>query len=217
MNQTLIAPSVLAADFGQLSNEIKAVAKDGADWIHLDVMDGSFVPPITFGANVVEVAKKASNLPLDVHLMIKEPEKHIAAFRAAGADMITIHWEACAHVHRILQSIRESGAKAGLALNPATPVQVAADVLDHLDLLLIMTVNPGWGGQKFIPHSLERIKEASTLISQASCDIHLEVDGGINPETAKQTTQAGADVLVAGTSIFGKGMNSYRNAIDALR
>jgi len=211
--KTLIAPSILAADWGKFAEEIKAVQSAGADWIHIDVMDGHFVPPITFGAQIVEAARKVTNLPLDVHLMIERPDLQLENFARAGADSITVHAEACQHLHRTLQAIRALGKKAGVALNPATPVSVVAQVLDDLDLLLIMTVNPGWGGQKYIAHSDQKIREARQLLGTRK--IQLEVDGGINHQTAPRALSAGADILVAGTSVFRE--PDYRAAISNLR
>ncbi len=211
--KTLIAPSILAADWGKFAEEIKAVQRAGADWIHIDVMDGHFVPPITFGAQIVEAARKVTNLPLDVHLMIERPDLQLENFARAGADSITVHAEACQHLHRTLQAIRALGKKAGVALNPATPVSVVAQVLDDIDLLLIMTVNPGWGGQKYIAHSDQKIREARQLLGTRK--IQLEVDGGINHQTAPRALSAGADILVAGTSVFRE--PDYRAAISNLR
>lgn len=211
--KTLIAPSILAADWGKFAEEIKAVQSAGADWIHIDVMDGHFVPPITFGAQIVEAARKVTNLPLDVHLMIERPDLQLENFARAGADSITVHAEACQHLHRTLQAIRALGKKAGVALNPATPVSVVAQVLDDIDLLLIMTVNPGWGGQKYIAHSDQKIREARQLLGTRK--IQLEVDGGINHQTAPRALSAGADILVAGTSVFRE--PDYRAAISNLR
>lgn len=211
----LICPSILAADFGRFQEEIQQVTECGADWIHIDVMDGHFVPPITFGTHVVEVAKRSTTLPLDVHLMIEKPELHIGAFADAGADIITVHAEVCPHLHRITQMIRERGVKVGVAINPATPLSAVEPILPELDLLLIMTVNPGWGGQKFLPLSERKIQEARERITTTNKPIHLEVDGGITAETAKLATRAGADALVAGTAIFRT--PDYRASINALR
>jgi len=197
-----IAPSILSADLLTLEKQVKTVSENGADFIHIDIMDGRFVPNITFGPNMVKALKRVTDIPLDVHLMIVEPEKYIDAFINAGADILTIHAEATVHLHRALQSIKEKGIKAGVALNPATPVVSIENVIEELDLLLIMSVNPGFGGQKFIPNSLKKIAEAKRLILNAGTDILLEVDGGINSETAKAVVNAGADTLVAGSAIF---------------
>ncbi|NDC36900.1 MAG: ribulose-phosphate 3-epimerase [Proteobacteria bacterium] len=214
-NTTIIAPSVLAANFGCLESEIKDLSGAGADWLHIDVMDGSFVPPITFGDNMVATAKRCSQLPLDVHLMINHPEHHIESFKAAGASRLTIHQESCPHLHRVLGAIHGAGMAAGVAINPGTPVSQLFDVLDLVDLVLVMTVNPGWGGQKFIEQSISRITAVRNEIDRRSLSVHLQVDGGITPETAKTTTAAGASVLVAGTSVLGQ--KDRAAAIRALR
>lgn len=216
----LVAPSILAANWAILAEEVKRVSEAGANWLHLDVMDGNFVPPITFGSEFVAAVKKVSSLPLDVHLMVEHPETHLEAFAAAGADFITVHLEVCPHIHRTIQRIHELGCKAGVALNPGTPVGNVIPVLQDIDLLLLMTVNPGWGGQKFIPSSEARIRQASELINQHLTDqrhrsIELEVDGGINKQTAAVAKNAGATVLVAGTAVFKE--KDYRVAIEALR
>lgn len=211
----IVAPSVLAAQWGKLNEEITAVSKAGADWIHLDVMDGNFVPPITFGQQMVQVIRKTTSLPLDVHLMIEHPERQIESFAKAGADIITIHYEACPHLHRVIQQIHELGKKAGVALNPATSVGLLEPIIADVDLVLIMSVNPGWGGQQFIPSSTERIRQAAKLIKDSKKAIDLEVDGGINEQTGKDILAAGANALVAGTFIFGQA--DYTNPIDALK
>ncbi|MDY4841710.1 MAG: ribulose-phosphate 3-epimerase [Alphaproteobacteria bacterium] len=208
-----IAPSILSADFGRLSEEIVALEKAGADLIHLDIMDGNYVPNLTFGAGVVKALRPQSKLPFDVHLMVNNPDEMIPWFIAAGADIITVHAEACRHLDKTLATIRSYGLKAGVSLNPATPENVLEYVLDKLDLVLIMSVNPGFGGQKFIESSLQkiaRIKEMTT-----GREIELEVDGGINPLTAARCISAGADILVAGTSVFAGG--EYARNIEALR
>lgn len=214
-DMTLVAASVLAADISRLGEEIKAVTQAGADWIHLDVMDGTFVPPITFGDNVVSACRALTQVPLDVHLMIEHPESQIAAFAKAGASRITVHIEACPHLHRVVQRIAESGCKAGVAINPGTTLSSISSIIYHIDLLLVMTVNPGWGGQSYIAESDARIREAAEMIRATGGAVHLEVDGGITGETAKRAVANGADVLVAGTHIFRS--KDYRAAISSLK
>ena len=208
-----IAPSVLAADFLKLKDQIALAEQGGADWLHLDIMDGHFVPNITFGPPIVESIKKSTKLPLDVHLMIDQPDNYLEAFRSAGADIITVHQEACVHLHRTIERIKELGAKAGVALNPATPTALLADIIRDTDLVLIMTVNPGFGGQSFIADSVQKIGEIRRMARSARKDIHLEVDGGIDRHTAKVVVKAGANVLVAGTSIF-RQTNISRAVVD---
>lgn len=210
-----IAPSILAADFSRIGEEIRAVAAGGADWIHLDVMDGRFVPNLTVGPLVVEAAKQVTDLPLDVHLMIVEPDQLIPDFIKAGADFVTVHVEACPHLHRTLQLIKGLGAKAGVALNPATPVSAVADILDEIDLLLIMSVNPGFGGQKFIRKALDKIKIARKMIDDQRLSTELEVDGGVKVKNIRELSTAGVTTFVAGTSVFG--VDDYETAITALK
>ncbi len=209
----LVAPSVLAADFTKLRAEIEMVNTSEADWFHLDVMDGRFVPNITFGMMIIDAIRKMATKPLDVHLMIVEPEKYIEDFRKAGADVITVHYEACPHLHRTLQQIRATGAKVGVALNPHTPVTVLEDVLEMLDLVCLMSVNPGFGGQKFIYQTLNKIKKLREMLDERNIDCHIEIDGGVGLQNAEVILQAGADVLVAGSSVFNT-ENPHKAIID---
>lgn len=210
-----IAPSILSADFSRLGQQVHDAELGGADWIHVDVMDGSFVPNITIGPLVVEAVRKSTKLPLDTHLMIVNPDRHLDAFRKAGADHITVHQEACLHLHRTLNYIKSLGAKAGVSINPATPSSTLTDVLGDVDLILVMTVNPGFGGQSFIQGTLRKLEELRRMINDSGRDIRLEVDGGIDTDTAPLVVHAGADALVAGTSIFRK--PDIGDAIKALR
>lgn len=212
-----IAPSILAADFGRLAEDIAAVTEAGADMIHVDVMDGHFVPNITIGPAVVAALRGASGLPFDVHLMISPVDPFIDEFVRAGADILTVHPEAGPHLHRTLQLIRSHGCKAGVALNPATPVQVLDNVMDDIDLVLVMSVNPGFGGQAFIESQLAKISAIRHRIDESGRDIALEVDGGINRDTAPRAIAAGADLLVAGTATFAGGRAQYAENIRALR
>ncbi len=210
-----IAPSILAADFGRLAEEVRAVEEAGADWIHVDVMDGHFVPNLTIGPVVVEAVRAATQLPLDVHLMIEEPERSLESYVAAGAATVGVQVEACTHLHRTLGQIREAGARASVVLNPATPAGAIEPVLGDVDQVLVMTVNPGFGGQSFIESQLEKIARIRRWIDESDLAVDLEVDGGIGPGTAGRVVRAGADVLVAGTAIFRA--PSYPDAIAALR
>lgn len=198
-----IAPSMLSADFANLAGEIKKVEDAGADLLHIDIMDGHFVPNLTFGPPVVAAIKKITALPFDVHLMVKKPETLIADFIHAGADIITVHAETAPHLHRLLQNIKESGARAGVALNPSTPLSAVEEILDIVDMILIMSVNPGFGGQKFISSSVNKIARLKQMIDDRRLEIDIEVDGGINPQTAKEVINAGANVLVAGSAVYG--------------
>ena len=212
-----IAPSILSADFASLGAEISAIADAGADWIHVDVMDGHFVPNITIGPAVIKAIRKKTTLPFDIHLMISPVDPYIKEFAAAGADIITAHIEAGPHAHRTLQHIKSLGLKAGISLNPSTPASSLRHILDTVDLILVMTVNPGFGGQVFIKEQLEKIKTIRKMIDETGRDIDLEVDGGVNEKTARLAISAGADVLVAGTAVFGGGASKYADKISQLR
>ena len=214
----LIAPSILSADFSRLGEEIRAVEAAGADWIHIDVMDGHFVPNITMGPIVVEAARKSTQLPLDVHLMIENPDAFIPAFAKAGADWISVQVETCVHLNRTVHLIRENGAKAGVVLNPATPVSAIEWILADVDYILVMSVNPGFGGQKFIENSLERIRKIREMIGKNTSDSRkplIQIDGGVNIDTIERISHAGVDVFVAGSAIFGS--PDYGKTIEAFR
>lgn len=203
MAKHLIAPSILAADFGNFERDITMINDTEADWLHVDIMDGVFVPNISFGPEVVKIAKRCSKLPLDVHLMIERPERYIEQYRDAGADIISVHYEACTHLHRNIQQIRATGAKAGVALNPHTSVDLLKDIIEDLDLVILMSVNPGFGGQKFIYQTLSKITQLKEIITTRNATTLIEIDGGVGMQNAEAILQAGADVLVAGNSVFG--------------
>lgn len=199
---TKIAPSILSADFAKLGEEIKDVEKGGADYIHVDVMDGHFVPNITIGPLIVDAIRPVTDLPLDVHLMIENPDQYIEAFAKAGADIITVHHEAVVHLHRTIHLIKEHGVKSGVVINPATPVDAIKEILPYVDMVLVMTVNPGFGGQSFIHEAVPKIKQLDELRTANGYTYEIEIDGGVNKDTAKLCTDAGADVLVAGSAVF---------------
>lgn len=201
--KVIVAPSVLSADFLHLERDIQMLNESEAQWIHLDIMDGRFVPNISFGMPIVSAVSSITEKVCDVHLMIEEPEKYIEAFAKAGADVLTLHYEATRHLHRAMQQVRDAGMKAGVVLNPATPVELLRDVLPYLDLVLLMSVNPGFGGQKFIPRILDKTRRLRRMIDEGGYDVLIEVDGGVNAETGPQLVEAGADALVAGSYVFG--------------
>ena len=207
-----IAPSLLAADFANLQRDIEMVNQSSADWFHLDIMDGVFVPNISYGMPVMEAIQKHANLPLDVHLMIVEPDKYIATFKKLGAKVLTVHYEVCNHLHRTIYAIKEEGMLAGVALNPHTPVSVLKDVIKDIDLVLIMSVNPGFGGQKFIANTIQKVQEAREMISNSGSRALIEVDGGVGLQNYTDLIKSGADVLVAGSSVF-----SAPNPIEAIK
>ncbi len=215
-NRVRVASSILSADFGRLHEEVRAVEQAGADLIHIDVMDGRFVPNITVGPLIVEAVKRATSLPLDVHLMIVEPEKYVDAFAKAGATTITVHQEACPHLHRVLEQIRDAGARPSVVLNPSTPLSSIEEVLSEVEQVLIMSVNPGFGGQRFIPSTVSKVRRLREILDGRGLhQVDIEVDGGINPTTAREVVAAGASVLVAGNAIFKS--PDYKAAIAALR
>ncbi|RDI47503.1 ribulose-phosphate 3-epimerase [Falsibacillus pallidus] len=210
-----IAPSILSADFARLGDEIKDVEAGGADYIHVDVMDGQFVPNITIGPLIVEAIRPITKLPIDVHLMIEDPDKYIEAFAKAGADYISVHAEACRHLHRTIHHIKSLGVKAGVVLNPATPVETIQHIIEDIDLVLLMTVNPGFGGQKFIHSVVPKIKQVSDMINERGLNVEVEVDGGISADTAKVCADAGANVFVAGSAIYNQ--EDRKSAIEKIR
>lgn len=217
----VIAPSILTADMGHLTDQVQQAVEGGAEYLHLDVMDGKFVPVITFGPLVVSSIRKAVNVTLDIHLMIEKPDDQLSAFRDAGGDILNVHVEACRHVHRTVQQIHTLGAKAGISLNPGTPVSALDAVLGDIDQVMVMAVNPGWGGQKFIPSALDKVRQLRSEIERRELKVNIEVDGGVNLETGPQCVLAGADVLVAGSFVYndkspiGENIRSLRRVLDA--
>ena len=210
-----ISPSILSADFSRLGEELKRVEDAGADWIHIDVMDGHFVPNITVGPFILEAVRRVTSLPLDVHLMIERPEQYIPEFADAGADIITVHVEACTHLHRTIQAIKEKGKKAGVSLNPATPLVLVEVILNNIDLLVIMSVNPGFGGQKFIISVLDKIKRARQMIDKAGSKAYIEIDGGVKLDNIGDISFAGADIFVSGSGVFGT--KDYKRTIEEMK
>lgn len=200
---SILAPSLLSADFNHLYRDVELINTSEADWFHVDVMDGVFVPNISFGFPIIQHVKKLANKPLDVHIMIVQPDRYLEDFARAGADILTVHWEACTHIHRTLQSIRSLGMKAGVAINPGTPVTVLNDILNDADLFLVMSVNPGFGGQKFIPRTFDKIRQLRSMLDDAQSSAIIEVDGGVGPANYADLLDAGAQALVAGNAVFG--------------
>ncbi len=215
MNKTIISPSLLSGDFGNLQADCQKINKSNADWFHLDIMDGVFVPNISFGLPVVSAIKKHAEKPLDVHLMIVEPDRYVEGFKKAGADYLTVHYEACTHLHRTLQLIKSFGMKAGVSLNPHTPISLLEDIIVDIDLVLLMSVNPGFGGQKFIKETYDKIKKLKKLITEKNTNTIIEIDGGVNDKNAKKLTEAGADALVAGNYIFKH--ENFNEAVNSLK
>lgn len=215
MQNFMIAPSILSADFARLGDEISEVARAGADCIHIDVMDGHFVPNITIGPLVVDAVRKITDLPLDVHLMIENADQYLEDFADAGADWITVHVEACRHLHRTIQRIKELGKKAGAVLNPATPLDTLDYVLEDVDLVMLMTVNPGFGGQSFITSGIEKVRQLKEMIDRKGLSVGIEIDGGVSPETIGPIAKAGANIFVAGSAIFGK--DNYAREIKKMK
>jgi len=211
----MVAPSILACDFGRLAEEVSAVTDAGADWIHVDLMDGSFVPNISIGPAITAAVRRATELPVDVHLMIDEPDRYVEDFAKAGASLITVHAEATNRLYRTVKRIAELGVRPGVALSPASPLALVEDVLDEVDMVLLMTVEPGFGGQKFIPGVLRKVRRLRSMLDERGLTMHVEVDGGVDRHTARDVAEAGADVLVAGTAVFGA--EDYAEAVEAIR